>query len=127
MATTSDYQIQDDQSPDDQIQGEDLQQVMDQSPNMVSLWNADRTLRFANAAYAAAYGSTPAQIRGRHVTEILGEELYARIKPNFDAALAGETISFEHDGRLPDGSISWQQVDYVPDRRDGVASGVNVY
>ena len=111
----------------DEIRGDDLQQVMDQSPNMVSLWGADRTLRFANAAYAAAYGSTPAQIRGRHVTEILGDELYSRIKPNFDAALAGETVSFEHDIRLPDGSVSWQQVDYVPVRRGGVPCGVNVY
>ncbi len=114
-------------SPSDQVRSDDLQQVMDQSPNMVSLWNADRTLRFANVAYAAAYGSTPAQIRGRHVSEILGDELYARIKPNFDAALAGEIVSFEHDVRLPDGSISWQQVDYVPDRRGDATSGVNVY
>lgn len=92
----------------------DLDQILEHSPAMVSLWNRDRTLRYANKAYAEAHGFTQDSIRGRHVAEVLGADLYAKAKPFIDKALLGKTISFEREVSLTGGGIRHDLVNYVP-------------
>jgi PAS domain S-box-containing protein len=64
---------------------------------MVALWDLDLKNIFANRAYVSFFGKAPEQIRGRHIFELLGPELYARNEPFMRRALAGESVSFERD------------------------------
>ncbi len=105
----------------------DLHQILENSPFLISLWNPDRTNRYANRAYAATYGLTPEQMRGRRVAEILGPTLYAQVEPRIDAAMAGVAQSFERKTTLADGSIRHEIVEYVADTRHGAEPGLFVF
>lgn len=59
-----------------------LQHTLDQLQELISLLTAeDETLLFANASYAHFFGSTPAQVLGRPIAEVMGEFNYGWTAP----------------------------------------------
>jgi PAS domain S-box-containing protein len=76
---------------------EELRLVLDAMAAAVSYCDAERRFLFANRAYAVRFGMTPGQLKGRPVVEVVGEELYAAIRPYIDRALAGEALQYETD------------------------------
>jgi PAS domain S-box-containing protein len=74
---------------------EELRLVLDATAVAITHCDAERRFLFANRAYAARFGMTPDQMTGRPVVEVVGEELYAAIRPYIDRALAGEALQYE--------------------------------
>lgn len=105
----------------------DLQHILERSPAQIGLWDENQRCRYANTAYARAYGHDPVSIRSQYIADVLGGELYAQAKGRIAAARAGESQSFEREVRLADGSIRHDMVDYLPDRRPASATGLLVY
>lgn len=89
------------------------QAAIDALPGMVALWDLDLKNIFANRAYVSFFGKAPEQIRGRHIFELLGPELYARNEPFMRRALAGESVSFERDIPTPEG-VRHTHAAYMP-------------
>ncbi|MDC8760037.1 response regulator [Janthinobacterium fluminis] len=101
----------------------ELQTIIDHMPAMVAYWDADMRNQFGNRIYLDHFGLTPAQMRGMHIRDVIGEEKYRDNQPFVDAALRGEAPMFERV--LPDaqGGERHTLVSYVPDLEQGRVVG----
>ena len=94
--------------------GAALQAGLDQSSLRISLWGADERNLYANAPYAASFGLSPAQLRGKHFSEVLDPAVYARAQPTADAARAGRPQLFQRQVASADGSLRHELVNFIP-------------
>lgn len=102
----------------------DLGAVLDHVPVGICSWQADGTNRIANRVAESGFRITePGGATGKHLSELLGPEGWARQRPYFEAALAGRTQRNEVQRTLEDGTRHYLQVEWVPDPRFG-AEGV---
>jgi PAS domain S-box-containing protein len=92
-------------------------------PAMVSYWDSDLRNRMANDAYIEFFGKTPREMRGTHVRELLGPQLYERSLPYIEGALAGEPQLFDREIMTPAGEVRYTQVSYIPDVDDREVRG----
>ncbi len=91
-----------------------LSLITDILPALVSYIDPDHRYRFANRAYGEWFATTPADVLGQRVTDILGEETFTGLRPRLEAALSGERQTFESRVAYPDG-VRDVQIDYMPD------------
>ena len=82
---------------DDEVSRRNL--LVDAIPILVSYIDRDRRYQEVNAAYEKWFGISAADIRGKHLWEVLGNEAYETIRPHLDAALSGNSVSYE--SRIP--------------------------
>jgi PAS domain S-box-containing protein len=102
----------------------DLQAILDNVPARITSWHADLTNHFVNRVAAVHFGVSAGEAVGKHISEILGTDSYARAKPFIDTALAGTQQSYEQVDRQADGSVRYSQVEFVPKRMDGKLAGL---
>lgn len=67
----------------------EVQKILDALPAMVGYWDRDQRNRMANAAYVDFFGKSPEEMRGIHISEMLGPELYEKNLPYIEGALDG--------------------------------------
>ncbi|MBI3896666.1 MAG: PAS domain S-box protein [Gammaproteobacteria bacterium] len=93
-----------------------LRIVSDAMPALISYVDSNGRYRFANHCYHDWFGHTPEQIVGRHLSEVLGDAVFAEIRPHMERVLAGERVTY--DACLPyrQGGMRAVQASYVPDR-----------
>jgi PAS domain S-box-containing protein len=105
----------------------DLRQVLDAVPSMIGYWDSGLANRMANLAYSKWFGVDPEHLRGRHMRELLGDELFERNRPFVDAALRGEPQRFEREVQRPDGKgVRHSLANYIPDVVEGEVRGFYV-
>ncbi len=94
-----------------------LQTILDGVPGLIGYWDDQLRNRFANYAYGEWFGIAPQDIHGRHIVELLGEDLYALNKPYIDATLRGERQCFLRDLPVPGqpGLHRVSETHYLPD------------
>ena len=102
----------------------DLRAILDNVPARITSWDADLSNQFANQFAAAHFGVAAVAAVGKHMRAVIGEDRYASAKPSIDAALAGEQQSYAHVDVLPDGSMRYSHVEFVPRRNDGEVIGL---
>lgn len=100
-----------------------VQSVLNGIPGMVGYW--DRELRncLSNDAYGEWFTVDTQQMRGLHIREVLGEDLYAANLEYITNVLAGEPQLFERTLVDAAGKTRYAQASYVPDLRDGLVHG----
>ncbi len=103
-----------------------LEQLLEQSPARISLWDDKLVCRYANSGYAAYIGLARHHLIGRSAAEILGAEKFARARQRIESALQGTAQSFERETVLSDGSVRHEMIHYEPDAR-GAGRGLLVY
>lgn len=103
-----------------------IDSILNGLPALIGYWDADLRNRLANNAYVEYFGMTPEQIHGRHIREVLGEELYAKNLPFLERALAGERQMFDREIPTPSGEKRYTQASYIPDVVDGEVRGIFV-
>lgn len=92
-------------------------------PALVSYWDSELRNRMANAAYIEFFGKSPEELRGCHIRDLLGEELYAENLPFIEGALAGHKQLFDSEIRTPSGEARFTQGSYIPDLLNGEVRG----
>lgn len=97
--------------------------LVDALPVLVSYLDTDFRYREVNAAYEDFFGIAADAIRGRHVSDLLGERVFRDIREPLEAARSGERINFEHVLTSPEGRTLHFEVDFIP-HRDGDGSAV---
>jgi PAS domain S-box-containing protein len=102
---------------------ENIRAILNVLPAMVGYWDRDLRNVMANDAYTGFFGKSPDQIRGMHITDLLGPELYERSRGDIEAALAGESREFDREISTPSGEVRYVHASYVPDVVDGVVRG----
>lgn len=102
---------------------ENIRAILNALPAMVGYWDRDQRNRMANDAYVEFFGKTPEEMRGTHIRDILGPELYAHSLPYIEGVLAGGRQLFDREVTIPSGESRYTQVSYVPDVIDGEVRG----
>ena len=103
-----------------------LQLMADSLPAVISYIDPQQRYMFNNKAYEEWFGQSPNEIVGRHVREVLGEHGYERIHGRMEAALSGETQSFEYELTLRS-RTRYVNATYIPDfGEQGQVKGVFV-
>jgi diguanylate cyclase (GGDEF)-like protein/PAS domain S-box-containing protein len=103
-----------------------LRLLIDSVPAMVSYWDRQLGNVIANEAFIEFFGKTTVEIRGRHLREVLGLNLYGLNRAHVEGVLAGEKQVFEHTLTDPHGSIRYVESNYIPDIVDGKVHGFYV-
>ncbi|HET8871131.1 MAG TPA: CHASE domain-containing protein, partial [Aquabacterium sp.] len=105
----------------------DLQNVIDAIPSVVASWDRQLRNRFINRAAVEFWGWRPQDILGRHVSELLGQELFKANLPFIQRVLAGESLQFERVIPVP-GSQEQRHVliHYIPQQEGHAVVGFYV-
>ena len=102
-----------------------LSQFAENIPYPITYVDRDYRLMFVNRAYVEAVGMEPSLLLGRRIGEARGEELWARHRPHYERAIAGEAVDFTRLVELPGRGARWMRTSYVPDfDADGRVVGV---
>jgi PAS domain S-box-containing protein len=90
---------------------------------MVGYWDKDLLNQLANAAYIEFFGISPEEMRGTHIRDLLGPDLFAKNLPHIEAALRGEQQLFDREIPTPSGEVRYTQASYIPDVVGGEVRG----
>jgi PAS domain S-box-containing protein len=93
-----------------------LQQMISETPFMLTRCSRDLRYVFVSRAYAEMLGRNAADIEGRPIADIMGEEGFATIRPFVETVLAGRRVEYETDVTFAGVGARSLQVVYVPDR-----------
>ena len=78
---------------------------------------------FLNETYRTM-GLQPNSMEGKFIREVIGDEALKKLKPNFDRVLSGESISYDYEGTMADGTYRYMNVALAPDiSEDGSVIG----
>jgi diguanylate cyclase (GGDEF)-like protein/PAS domain S-box-containing protein len=100
-----------------------MRAITDNIPAMIARLDRDQRYTFANAYIGRVFGIDPATMMGRTMLDVRGEEFHANFKPHIEAAMRGETESFEIASSVGD-RLFYFQSNLVPDRdADGNVCG----
>ncbi len=102
---------------------EEIVAVLDHMPAMIGYWDKNLRNRHANKLYFQWFGLKPEVIRGMHIRDVIGEQMYALNLPRIEAALRGESQVFYREQVGPDGKLHYSQATYIPDFANGEVRG----
>lgn len=77
---------------------EQLHLVTDNVPAMIAFYDAGLICRFSNSAYAQFRQLTPEQAAGRHLRELISDDVYGEVRSRYEQALTGRTVRFGRHG-----------------------------
>ena len=95
-----------------------LSLVTDNVAACIAYFDAGLCCRFANRRFVDFFGIGP-DIVGRHLQEIVGDEIYRNIKGHFARSLGGHEVTYQRPHRLADGDYRHVEVKLVPRLGDG--------
>jgi PAS domain S-box-containing protein len=95
-----------------------MRTIMNQIPVTVSYIDAQGRYRYINHAQETWLGKSEAEVLGKHVREIVGDEIWANIEPPLAAALAGQSVPLERQRTARNGNPVWHSGRHVPDVND---------
>lgn len=102
--------------------------VINNMPAMIGYWDCNRCNGFSNQAYASWFGTTPEQMLGKQIREVIGEALYLQNLPYIDAVLRGEPQRFERAIPTSDGKqVRHALAEYLPDLSGGIVQGFYIH
>ncbi len=91
---------------------------------MIVYYDRHFVCRFANSQYAAFFGFTEESILGKHLSEVIGSQPYAKTAVQFQRVLDGESVTYERSHQCADGRTRHIRVAFAPDRdADGSVKG----
>ncbi len=104
---------------------EQLRQVIDAVPALLSYVNRDLRYEMCNRAYTDWFGLNSEEIVGWRVQDVLGAEAWQQVRPHLEAALQGEPREFEMEAPFGRGDVRCIHAVYTPHRsEDGSVVGV---
>ena len=72
-----------------------LRAITDVTPLLLTQCTRDFTYEFVNRAYAALLGTTPEEIVGKSMSDVIGAEGLETIRPYIETTLSGHTVEYE--------------------------------
>ena len=101
-----------------------LQTVLDAMPSQIGYWGRDLRNLVANRAYGDWFHIDPATVQGMHLSDLIGQDMFAISLPYAEAALRGEARSFEQTRPATQTEPARHMlVHYLPDVQEGVVKG----
>ena len=100
-----------------------LRLITDALPVLIAYLDRDQRYQFANKAYKPWFNLEPAELLGRHIREVAGEQAYPNIQPYILRALAGEPVEFEAEMPFRPDFTRHIRTNYLPDVQQGEVQG----
>ena len=72
-----------------------LQRIADIQPNLIGQVDKNLRYEFVNKTYESWYGIEIEEMIGKKISEVLGDEEFAKVEPYLNRALQGEKVVFE--------------------------------
>lgn len=94
---------------------EQLRLITDALPILIAYIDHQQCYRYNNRTYETWYGKPRSSLLGKTMQELLGKENHQQMLPYIKTALAGKTISFEHQVIRENDSYYWMSATYIPD------------
>jgi len=94
----------------------ELEQIVTQTPFMLTRCTCDLRYRYVSRAYAEMFGRTPEELAGKAIVEIIGKEGLKTISPCIKKVLSGRTVEYEMEVPFQGVGPRWINCVYVPDR-----------
>jgi PAS domain S-box-containing protein len=91
--------------------------LLDSVPALIAYIDKDLRYQYVNAAYEKWMGTDADSIIGKEVNELLGNDIFERIKLHIDFVLSGKEARFEHRVTNKEG-LRYVDVCYTPDISD---------
>ena len=89
--------------------------ITDNLPVYIAYVDKDERFRFINKTAERWYKLSAAEVAGKSVPEVIGEDAYATMQPHLRTALSGEGVNLEVRRDFKDGSNRVIDLIYVPD------------
>ncbi len=93
-----------------------LRLITDHIPALIAYVGEDECFQFTNQVYDDWYGWPRGSLIGQSIRQVHGDNLYARLVPHIQQALAGESATFEIDECNAAGDNRHMLKSYVPNR-----------
>jgi two-component system, OmpR family, sensor histidine kinase VicK len=93
---------------------EQLRLITNALPVLIAYVDDRERYQFNNQAYADWLGHSPSAIQGEPLRYVWGEACYERMAPHIHGVLAGQTVTYENEIKLKDGSSRSVSVTYIP-------------
>ena len=89
--------------------------ILNNTPVLIGYWDNQLKNLFSNPAYTRWFDKTPEQIKGQHIRQVLGKQLYSENLPHINAVLQGEPQKFlRHILNQQTDEIIYTQLSYLP-------------
>ena len=95
---------------------ENLRLITDTVPALIAYFDHQEIYRYVNKGYAEWFGSAKAEVLGRSIRDVVGDEVYTDISRHVRQALQGQTVSYEYAMRHPGGRVVYARSELVPER-----------
>ncbi|WP_035984862.1 PAS domain S-box protein [Leptolyngbya sp. KIOST-1] len=92
----------------------ELRLVTNAVPALIAFVDAEQRYRFNNQGYENWFGQSAAEIYGKPLWEVMGQEAYERVRPYVEQVLAGQQVTFERSVEFQNGRIRYLTATYVP-------------
>ncbi len=102
----------------------ELRFILDSVPHMIGYWSSELVNINSNEIYSKYFGKKPQEIRGLHIREVLGEEVFLNNRPYLEQALEGRTVNFERALNHSDGTLRQTLATYVPNFEEGKVTSI---
>jgi two-component system CheB/CheR fusion protein len=89
--------------------------ITDAAPALIAYVDRNYRYQIANRMYQRWFGRDPAHMKGRHVSDVLGDSLWQTVRPYMERALAGQEVAYEEELEYRDGGKHWVNINYAPD------------
>jgi PAS domain S-box-containing protein len=100
-----------------------LQTVINSVPALIGYWNQNLINVFSNSSYLEYFGNSRTTIKGSHIRDVLGEQIYQANLPFIDKVFKCETQVFEREIPIHLGKFRFLLVNYIPDLRNNEVVG----
>ncbi len=97
---------------------QELQEIINRTPFMLTRCSRDLHYRFVSQAYARMIGRTPEEVAGKSILEIMGEKGLKTISPYIERVLQGEQVEYETEVPFQGVGAPSLHVVYTPDRAE---------
>ncbi|ELS32697.1 MULTISPECIES: ATP-binding protein [Pseudanabaena] len=91
-----------------------LRLITNALPVLISYVDENQCYRFNNQAYEDWLGKSLSEIYGSEIKSVWGDDCYSRIQPHVQLVLLGQTVTYENEIFLKDGSPRSVKVTYIP-------------
>jgi PAS domain S-box-containing protein len=100
-----------------------LRELTDAVPALIAYVDREERFQFHNRAYEEVFGLQREQIQNRTMLEVLGPQLYGRVKGHVQEALAGYSVRYEREHVTPGGERREYVMNYFPRYGEGDEQG----
>lgn len=101
----------------------DLERLINKLPALIGYWDPELKNIYCNSIYSEYFGKTPSEIKGMHIKDVLGAELYKKNEPYILRVLNGEPQNFDREIPLKNGTSKFVYANYIPDIIEGKLAG----